>query len=91
MSWKKKNKMKNKKAKVAVIDAPVKNKAELQKIRENLKGISEFAEKLGGMYEIRMKLDKTFSNYLTQVNILLPFPTEKEFHLNLMKVLGFCF
>jgi Holliday junction resolvase len=74
---------------VVVIEAPVKNEAELQKIRGNLEGMSEFAKKLGGRYEIRMKLDKTFSNYLTQVNILLPFPAEKELYLNLMKILGY--
>jgi Holliday junction resolvase len=90
MSLKKKVKINGEEVDVIVVEVRVKNKAELQKIEGNLKGISEFAEKLGGRYEIRMKLDKTFSNYLTQVNIPLPFPSEKEFHLNLMKVLG-CF
>jgi Holliday junction resolvase len=89
MSLKKKVKINGEEVDVVVIEAPVKNKAELKKIKGNLKGISEFAEKLGGRYEIRMKLDKTFSNYLTQVNIPLPFPAEKEFHSNLIKVVGY--
>jgi hypothetical protein len=89
MPLKKKVKINGEEIDVVVIEAPVKNKAELQKIEGNLKGISEFAEMLGGRYEIRMKLDKTISNYLTQVNIPLPLPTEKEFHLNLMKILGY--
>jgi hypothetical protein len=89
MSLKKKVKINGEEVDVVVIEAPVKNKAKLQKVRQNLEGIWEFAEKLGDRYEIRMKLDKTFSNYLTQVKIPLPFPVEKEFHLNLMKVLGF--
>jgi hypothetical protein len=91
MSFKKKVKINGEEIDVVVIETPVKSKAELQKIERNLKGISEFAEKLGGRYEIRMKLDKTILNYLTEVNIPLPLPAEKEFHLNLMKILGFCF
>jgi Holliday junction resolvase len=92
MSLKNKVKINVEEVDIVVIEAPVKNKAELQKIEGNIEGISEFAEKLGGRYEIRMKLDKTFSNYLIQVNIPLPLPAEKEFHLNLMKVLGyFCY
>jgi hypothetical protein len=89
MPLKRKVKFNGEEVDVVVIEAPVKNKAELQKIEGNLKGSSEFAEKLGGRYEIRMKLDKTLSIYLTQVNIPLPLPAEKEFHLNLMKILGF--
>jgi Holliday junction resolvase len=91
MSCKKKVKINGEEVDVVVVEAPVKNKAELQKIEENLKGISEFAEKLGGRYEIRMKIGKTFSNYLTEVNIPLPFPSEKEFHLNLMKIISYFF
>jgi hypothetical protein len=91
MSLKKKVKINGKEVDVVVIEAPIKNKAELQKIEGNLEEISEFAEKLGDRYGIRMKLDKTFSKYLTQVNIPLPLPAEKEFHLNLMKVLGYFF
>jgi hypothetical protein len=90
MSLKKKVKINGEEVDVVLIE-PVKNKAELEKIQGNLKGISEFAEKLGGRYEIRMKLDKSFSNYLTQVNISLPFPAEKKFYLNLMKLLGFSY
>jgi hypothetical protein len=59
MSLKKKIKMKDGEIDVVVIVAPVRNEAELQKIWGNLEGISEFAEKLGGRYEIRMKLDTT--------------------------------
>jgi hypothetical protein len=91
MSLKKKVKINAEEVDVVVIEAPVKSKAELLKIEGNLEGILEFAEKLGRRYEIRMKRDKTFSNYLTQVNIPLLLPAEKEFHLNLMKVLGYFF
>jgi Holliday junction resolvase len=67
MSLKKKFNMRPEETEVVVIEAPVKNKAELEKIQGNLEEISEFAEKLGGRYEIRMKLDKTLLIYLTQV------------------------
>jgi Holliday junction resolvase len=90
MSLKEKVKINGEEVDVVIIEAPVKNKEELQKIEGNLEGISEFAEKLGGRYEIRMKLDKTFSKYLTEVNNPLLIPAEKKFNLNLMKVLGFC-
>jgi hypothetical protein len=89
MSLKKKVKIKGEEVDVVEIEAPIKCKAELQKNEGNLEGILEFTEKFGGRYEIRMKLDKTFSDFLTQVYIPLPFPTEKELQLNLMKVLGF--
>jgi hypothetical protein len=79
----------NEEIKNVVIDVVVKNGAELEKIHRNLEGISKFAEKLGGRYEIRMKFDKTLFRYLSKINIPLPLPVEKEFHLNLMKVLGF--
>jgi hypothetical protein len=89
MTLKKKIKMSNEEIDVEVIDVIVKNEAELQKIRGNLEGISEFAEKFRGRYEIRMKIDKNLSNYLSQIDIPFPLPAEKELHLNLMKVLGF--
>jgi hypothetical protein len=59
-----------------------------KKIKINGEEISDFAKKVGARYEIRMKLDKSFSDYLTQVNIPLQFPAEKEFHSNFMKILG---
>jgi hypothetical protein len=92
MSWTKKNKMRNKKAKVAVIVEAVKYKAELQKILRNTEGISECAEKLGDRYEIRMKLDKTVWNYITEIKLVLPILDKikfSELYLNLMKVLGY--
>jgi hypothetical protein len=91
MSLKKKVKINGEEVDVVVIVAPVRNEVELQKIEGNLEGISEFAEMLGGRYELRMKLDNTFSIYLTEVNIPLPFPAQKEFHLNFMKILGYFF
>jgi hypothetical protein len=83
--------MGNEEIKVIVIVAPVTNEAELQKILGNIEGISKYAEKLGSRYEIRMKLDKTLSNYLSEIVIPLPLPAEKELHLNLMKILGYFF
>jgi predicted DNA-binding antitoxin AbrB/MazE fold protein len=77
---------------VVVIEAPVINEAELQKIRENSEGISEFAEKFGDRYEIRMKLDKTLWNYLTEIKLVLPILDKikfEELYLNLMKILGY--
>jgi hypothetical protein len=50
-----------------------------------------FVEKFGSRFITRIKIDKILLNYLTQVNITLPFPPEKEFHLNLMKILGYFF
>jgi hypothetical protein len=94
MSWKKKNNMRNKKAKVAVIVAPLKNEAKLQKIRENTKGISEFAGKFGDRYEIRMKLDKIIWNYITEIKLVLPILDKikfQELYMNLMKILGYFF
>jgi hypothetical protein len=70
----------------------VKNEAELQKVRENSEGISEFGEKFGDRYEIRMKLDKNLWNYLTEIELVLPLLDKikfSELYLNLMKILGF--
>jgi hypothetical protein len=92
MPLKKKIKMSDEEIEFAVILAPVKNDAELEEIRENTEGISEFAEKLGDRYEIRMKLDKTVWNYLTEIELVLPILDKikfKELYLNLMKILGF--
>jgi Holliday junction resolvase len=78
--------------KVVVIDVVVRNDAELQKIRENTEGIAEFAEKFGDRYGIRMKLDKTLWNYLTEIKLVLPVLDKVKFselYLNLLKVLGF--
>jgi hypothetical protein len=79
---------------VVLIVAPVKNEAELQEIGGNLEGISDFAENLGDRYEIRMKLDKTLWNYLTEIQLVLPILDKikfKELYLNLMKILGYFF
>jgi hypothetical protein len=87
-------KINGKEVDVVVIEAPIKNKAELQKIEGNLEGISEFGEKLGDRYEIRMKLDKTLSNYLVEIELVLPILDKikfSELYLNLMKVLGYLF
>jgi hypothetical protein len=91
---KKKVKINSEEDDVVVIVAPLKNKVELEKIEGNFKGISEFAEKLGGRYEIRMKLDKSLWNYLTEIDLVLPILDQikyKELYLNLMKVLGYFF
>jgi ribosome-binding ATPase YchF (GTP1/OBG family) len=92
MSLKKKLKMRTEENDVVVIVASVKNEAELQEIQENTEGISEFAEKLGDRYEIRMKLDKTLSDYLVEIELVLPILDKIKFkvlYLNLMKILGF--
>jgi Holliday junction resolvase len=84
--------MKNEETDVVVIEAPVKNKAELEKVRENTEGISEFTENFGDRYEIRMKIDKTFWYYLTEVELVLPILDKikfSELYLNLMKILGY--
>jgi hypothetical protein len=94
MPLKKKLKRNNKETEVIVVEMPLRNEAELEKIRENTEGISEFAEKLGDRYEIRMKLDKTLWNYLTEIALVLPILDKikfKELYLNLMKVLGYFF
>jgi Holliday junction resolvase len=94
MPLKKKFKMRTEEIEVIVVEIPVKNEAELQKIRENTERISEFAEKLGNRYEIRMKLDKTLWNYLTEIKLVLPILDRikfSELFLNLMKVLGYFF
>jgi hypothetical protein len=78
--------------KVAVIDEIVRNEAEVEKVRENTEGISEFAEKFGDRYEIRLKLDKILWNYLTEIELVLPILDKikfSELYLNLMKILGF--
>jgi hypothetical protein len=74
------------------IEAVVKNEAELEKVRENTEGISEFAEKLGDRYEIRMKLNKTLWNYLTEIKLVLPILDKIKFsklYMNLMEILGY--
>jgi benzoyl-CoA reductase/2-hydroxyglutaryl-CoA dehydratase subunit BcrC/BadD/HgdB len=91
MPLKKKFKMRTEEFEVIVVEVPAKNEAELQKIRENTEGISEYAEKLGDRYEIRMKLDKTLWNYITEIELVLPILDKikfSELYLNLMKVLG---
>jgi hypothetical protein len=68
------------------------NEAELQKVRKNTEGISEFEEKLGDRYEIRMKLDKTLWNYITEIKLVLPILDKikfSELYVNLMKILGY--
>jgi Holliday junction resolvase len=94
MSLKEKFKMHSEEIEVIVVEMPAKNEAELQKVRENTEGISEFAEKFGDRYEIRMKLDKTLWNYLTEIKLVLPILDKikyKELYLNLMEVLGYFF
>jgi hypothetical protein len=94
MYMKKKYKMHSEEIEVIVVKMPAKNEAELQKVRENSDGISEFAEKLGDRYEIRMKLDKTLWNYITEIGLVLPILDKikfSELYLNLMKILGFVY
>jgi hypothetical protein len=93
----------NHSAKVAVISPPVKSAAinphvkvlaELQKLLQNVEFISKFVEKTGGRYEIRMKLDKTLWNYLTEIGLVLSILDKikfEELYLNLMKILGYFF
>jgi uncharacterized membrane protein len=90
MSWKKKPKMKNKKVKVAAINKPVKDLAELQKWRQNIEVISKFIEKTGNRFNVRTKLVEILFSYLFLLKFQLPVPKEKKLHLNLMKILGFC-
>jgi Holliday junction resolvase len=94
MPLKKKFKMHTEEVDVVVIEMPAKNEADLQKVRENTERISEFAEKFGNRYEIRMKLDKTLWNYLTEIKLVLPILDKikfEELYMNLMKVLGYFF
>jgi hypothetical protein len=84
--------MKDEETEVVEIEAPVKNEAELEKVRENTEGISEFTEKFGDRYEIRMKVDKYLWNYLTEIELVLPILDKikfEELFLNLMNFLGF--
>jgi hypothetical protein len=50
----------------------LKKKVNINGKEVDLEGISEFAEKLGGRYEIRMKLEKTLLNYLSEIEVVLP-------------------
>jgi hypothetical protein len=92
MPLEKKLKMRTEEIELIVVEMPAKNEAELQKVRGNTEGISEFVEKFGDRYVIRMKLDKTLWNYITEIKLLLPILDKIKFtelYLNLMKVLGF--
>jgi Holliday junction resolvase len=92
MPLKKKFKMHTEEIEVIVVEMPAKNEAELQKVRAE--GISEFAEKFGDRYKIRMKLDKTLWNYITEIKLVLPILDKikfSELYMNLMKVLGYIF
>jgi Holliday junction resolvase len=94
MPLKKKFKMRTEEIEVIVVEMLLKNEVELEKILENIEGISEFAEKFGDRYEIRMKLDKTLWNYLTEIELVLPILDKikfEELYLNLMKILGYFF
>jgi Holliday junction resolvase len=94
MSLKEKIKMGDEEIEVIVVEMPAKNEAELEKVRENTEGISEFAEKLGNRYEIRMKLDKTLWNYITEIKLVLPILDKikfSELYMNLMEILGYFF
>jgi Holliday junction resolvase len=94
MPLKKKFKMRTEEIEVIVVEMRAKNEAELQKVRENTEGISEFAEKFGNRYEIRMKLDKTLWNYLNEIKLVLPILDKikfSELYLDLMKILGYFF
>jgi hypothetical protein len=94
MPLKKKFKMRTEEIEVMVVEMPAKNEAELQKVRENSEGISEFAQKLEDRYEIRMKLDKTLSDYLVEIELVLPILDKIKFsdlYLNLMEILGYFF
>jgi hypothetical protein len=80
--------------KVSVFNQPAKDLAELQKFLQNVEVISKFVEKIGDRYEIRMKLDKSLWNYLTEIEFFLPILDKikfEELYLNLMKVLGYFF
>jgi hypothetical protein len=50
-----------------------------------------FLEKSESRFKVRTKLSDILFSYLSKIKLLLPFPAEKQLHLNLMKVLGFCF
>jgi hypothetical protein len=92
MPFKKKFKMRTEEVEVIVAEMLAKNEAELQKILGNTEVISQFAEKFGNRYEIRMKLDKSLWNYLTEIELVLPILDKikfSELYLNLMKVLGY--
>jgi hypothetical protein len=92
MSLKEKIKMSDEDIDAVVIVAPVRNEAKLEKVLENSEGISDFVEKTGDRYEIRMKLDKSLWNYLTEIELVLPILDKikfEELYLNLMKILGF--
>jgi hypothetical protein len=67
----------------------LKTKFSLIKYKPDDEVVLVFVEKSESRFITRIKIDKTVSNYLSEVNIPLPLPTEKEFHLNLMKVLGY--
>jgi hypothetical protein len=94
MPLKKKFKMRTEETEVIVVEMPVRNNAELQEIHGNTEGISEFAEKLGDRYVIRMKLDKYLWNYLTEIKLVLPILDKikfSELYMNLMEILGYFF
>jgi hypothetical protein len=73
MPLKKKFKMPTEEIEVIVVEVPAKNEAELEKIRKNTGGISEFAEKLGDRYEIRVKLEKSNPYLFPTISKLLPY------------------
>jgi Holliday junction resolvase len=94
MPLKKKFKMHSEEIEVIVVEMPVKNEGELEKVRENTERISEFAEKLGNRYEIRLKLDKTLWNYITEIKLFLLILDKikfSELYMNLMEILGYFF
>jgi hypothetical protein len=94
MPLKKKIKMNDEETEVVEIEAPVKNEAEFEKVGENTEGISEFTEKIGDRYEIRMKVDKYLWNFFTEIELVLPILDKikfEELYLNLMEILGYFF
>jgi hypothetical protein len=70
---------------------PIKYLLSLVKYIPNEEVVLVFFEKSGSRFITRIKIDNTLSKYLSDINISLPFPAEKELYLNLMRVLGYFF
>jgi hypothetical protein len=82
--------MRNQIRKLKIEVPPVKYSVSPVKYVPNDEVVLVFVEKSGSRFMTRIKIDNIASNYFFENDINLPFPAEKELHLNLMKVLGFC-
>jgi hypothetical protein len=70
---------------------PIKYLVSLVKYIPKEEVVLVFVEKSGSRFITRIKIDNTLSKYLSDINISLPLPAEKELYLKVMKVLGYFF